>query len=180
MIPRNYLEIITSVYGQMQKTKSYGCQRKYYARYISQFYILIGSNGTINCQKLKNGFFMLRIFDINNKLSQNLSTTFKMIPMKAIQGYVGFVCQNHATRVKKSREIQQLLSMMNNSGLVENPQLLDMRAEGYQEQCLGYVIFFIQKPQWSIIEHVGGILNQRVRKKRNRCNANTRRYNQGH
>ena len=43
---------------------------------------------------------------------------------------------------------------------------------------LGYIVFFFRKPEWSI-SFVECILNQRVRKKSNRSNANTRRYNQG-
>ncbi|KAH1095028.1 hypothetical protein GLYMA_14G173600v4 [Glycine max] len=42
---------------------------------------------------------------------------------------------------------------------------------------LGYIVFFYRKPEWSI-SFVECILNQRVRKKSNRSNANTRRYNQ--
>ena len=41
---------------------------------------------------------------------------------------------------------------------------------------LGYIVFFFRKPEWSI-SFVECILNQRVRKKSNRSNANTRRYN---
>lgn len=40
----------------------------------------------------------------------------------------------------------------------------------------GYVIFFILKPQWSV-RFVEGILNNRVRNKSNRTNANTRGHN---
>ncbi|KAL2322405.1 hypothetical protein Fmac_026784 [Flemingia macrophylla] len=43
---------------------------------------------------------------------------------------------------------------------------------------LGYIVFFVRKPQWSI-RFVESILNQRVRKKSPRSNANSRRQNQG-
>jgi len=42
---------------------------------------------------------------------------------------------------------------------------------------LGYLIFFIRKPEWSIC-FIEAILNQRMRKKSHRTNANTRQHNE--